>query len=667
MATTLNDHIGRVLGGRYRLIAPIGSGASAQVFLADDTTLRRRVAVKVLHQTLATDETFLRRFRAEAQAAAAMNHPHIMAVYDWGQEDVPYLVSEFLGGGSLRDILDGGTRLSVSQTLLVGLEAARGLEYAHRRGFVHRDIKPANLLFDEDARLRIADFGIARALAEAGWTEPQGAVVGTVRYASPEQAKGEPLTGKSDVYALALSMTEAVTGSVPFTTDTVLGTLMARIDQQVPVGAELGALRRVLERAGRPDPSDRPDAGEFIIGLMAAAEELERPAPLPLAGAMSRVPIDGELLDPTMHAGAAHEEEEEEERTKPSDITGIVPTIDATNVIAPVLAPPARVVEREERTPAPRGPAAPFDYTFEDEDEHHRRRWPWVLLGVLLVVGAISGGVIVYLANRTVSHKVPALVGATVDDVRAVAAKNKWVLPDQPDTDRSDDVAKDRIIRTDPPANQKLAEGEQLRYTVSLGNKTVPIPAIVGLPISQAKTTLEQAGLVLANPYKTDFDEKVPKDSVIKLDAVAQELPKGDPVPVVVSKGPKPRVVPPGLEGQPLAAVQQALTQLGLKPVPSEEFNDTVPVGNVIRLGTAPNTEVPRDSEIQVVVSKGPAPRPIPSVLNKSLQDAISTLQAQGFVVSEFRGDASKPVIATDPPAGEVQPYGTKVRIIGRS
>src|SRR5919106_5823157 len=155
--TRMTEQIGRVLGGRYRLLSPLGSGASAQVYLADDVRLRRRVAVKILHPALADDATFLRRFRAEAQSAASLSHPHIVAVYDWSGDDItPYLVIEYLGGGSLRSILDAGHRLTPAQALIVGLETARALDHAHRQGFVHRDIKPANVLFGDDARLRVA-------------------------------------------------------------------------------------------------------------------------------------------------------------------------------------------------------------------------------------------------------------------------------------------------------------------------------------------------------------------------------------------------------------------------------------------------------------------------------------------------------------------------------
>ena len=236
------------------------------MYLADDVQLRRQVAVKILHPALAGDPTFLKRFRAEARAAAALSHPNVMAVYDWGEEaDLsehgPYLVLEYLGGGSLRSMLDAGRLLTPSQALVVGLEAARGLEYAHRRGFVHRDIKPANLLFDEEGRLRIADFGLARAIAEAAWTEPSGVVLGTARYASPEQAQGKPVDGKTDVYSLALVMIESVTGTVPFAADTTVATLMARIDALVPGArvARSAALGRRARRSSRSGGAIRRD------------------------------------------------------------------------------------------------------------------------------------------------------------------------------------------------------------------------------------------------------------------------------------------------------------------------------------------------------------------------------------------------------------------------
>src|SRR5215471_13557040 len=254
--TGLADLAGRVLADRYRLLAPIGTGGSGRVYVADDVHLRRRVAVKVLHGALADDAGFLRRFRSEAQLAASLHHPNIMAVYDWGEDGVPFMVLELLEGGSLRSMLDHGTRLSVAQAALVGRDVARALDYAHRRGIVHRDIKPANLLFDEHGVVRIADFGLARALAEASWTEPAGAVFGTARYASPEQAIGVQLDARSDLYSLALVLVESVTGHLPFASDTTIGTLTARTMEPIVAGEAMGPLESVVDRVGAIDPKD---------------------------------------------------------------------------------------------------------------------------------------------------------------------------------------------------------------------------------------------------------------------------------------------------------------------------------------------------------------------------------------------------------------------------
>ena len=279
----ISDSIGRVLGKRYRLLSALGTGASAHVYLAEDVSLQRHVAVKVLQPGLATDEAFLKRFRAEARSVASLNHPHVLRVFDWGEDtDGPYLVLEYLGGGSLRDLLDRGVRLSHSQAAQLGTEVAQGLAYAHARGLVHRDIKPANLLFDEEGRVRVADFGVARALAEAAWTEPAGAMVGTARYISPEAAEGKPVDGRADVYSLALVLYEAVTGTVPFVTDTTMGTLAARIGQPLPHDEALGPLDDVLARAAAPDVAARLDAAGLAARLGALAAALPTPAPLPL-------------------------------------------------------------------------------------------------------------------------------------------------------------------------------------------------------------------------------------------------------------------------------------------------------------------------------------------------------------------------------------------------
>src|SRR5450755_1825317 len=307
--SVVSDLAGRVLAGRYLLHGAVGTGASGRVYVADDTRLRRRVAVKVLHAALAEDAAFLRRFRAEAQLAASLHHPHIVTVHDWGDDDVPFMVLELLEGGSLRSMLDQDTYLTVSQAARVGRDVASALEYAHARGVLHRDIKPANLLFDEHGIVRVADFGLARALAEASWTEPAGAVFGTARYASPEQARGAQLDARSDLYSLALVLVEAVTGSIPFAADTTIGTLAARTQSPIVAPAEMGPLQAPVERSGQIDPDDRyPDAATMEAALADVIETLPKPEPLVLPGvADSADPYPTQVVKPSPAAPPAED------------------------------------------------------------------------------------------------------------------------------------------------------------------------------------------------------------------------------------------------------------------------------------------------------------------------------------------------------------------------
>ncbi len=639
MTTSAADlQVGRVLGGRYRLIACIGSGASAHVYLADDTTLRRRVAVKILRPTVAGEDSFLRRFRAEAQAAAALNHPHILAVHDWGNDDGPYLVTEYLGGGSLRALLDSGTRLTPSQAVTVGLAAARGLDHADRRGLVHRDIKPANLLFDEEGRLRIVDFGLARALAEASVTEPTGSVVGTYRYASPEQAKGLPVDQRSDVYALALVLCEAVTGTVPFAADTSVGTLMARVDAILVPPIELGALRPAVARAADPDPELRPDAGEFATALMAAAEGLPRPKPLPLAGAItpaSRIVDHGR------------------------DLT----------VVAPAPSPAAagrRVPTSAERPSKKRRGAAPTATEVATGDipglTRRRRRWPRALL-VLVVLTAVGvGGYAVYsvLAGEQ-THTLPEVISLSPEAAQAALEDLGYEVTTA--GERTPLVEAGQVVRTEPTAGTDLAEGETVTLVLSDGPPLVGLPDVANTAIEEATRRLANVGLV-GGPQVPGFDDIVPPGAVIRLEVPegTTELPQGSEVTLVISQGPAPRVVPAGLAGLTYDDAAAQVAGLRLVAVRLDACSDTVAVGSVVSVGPAEGTEVPADSTVEISVSDGLCPIEVPDVDGLSADDADAELRALGFDV-RLEGAPNGTVFGQTPDPGELIRPGETVTI----
>ena len=615
METKSADDVGRVLGGRYRLVAPVGAGASARVYVADDVTLRRRVAVKLLHDALAADDAFLRRFRAEAQSAASLNHPNVLGVYDWGQDDVPYLVTEFLGGGSLRTMLDAGHRLSPSQALLVGMEAARGLEYAHAQGLVHRDIKPANLLFDDSGRLRIADFGLARALAEAGWTDPDGSMVGTARYAAPEQAQGERVGPAADVYALGLVVDECVRGEVQFARDTTVATLMARADTPLDPHPDLGPLMAPVRRAGVLDPTERPTAGELASELLGAAGELQRPEPLPLTGV-----VDVDSISPgddlTVHA---------------------VATAAAVNGSAPDLVP--------------------------DTDDSQRRTWPWALLATLLVVAGAVGGAVLWFQSQPVTHEVPDLVGQTLDDARVVATENDWEL-EVVEVRESGTVAGE-IVATDPPAGDDLEEGETLQAFVSLGEPLVAVPVLTGLTVDEARATLDSVGLLLgATTQVSDEDLEGGWWSTPTCRRAVAEIEQGSEVDVLVSSGPADRAVPPVPPSGDPAEAAQVLLELRFVPVEASASSEVVPEGQVIAFDPPSGVMHPADAEVAIVVSTGPPPVTIPPVVGLSVAEASAELTALGLVVGGVDGSPDRPVLSTDPGPGTEVAYGSSVVLI---
>ncbi len=674
------DRVGQVLGGRYRLLAPIGTGASATVYLSDDVVLRRRVAVKVLHDALADDSQFLKRFRAEAHNAAALNHPHIMAVHDWGQGDVPYLVTELLGGGSLRGLLDTGHRLDHAQARQVGLEAARALDYAHRRGLIHRDIKPANLLFDDEGRLRIADFGLARALAEAAWTEPAGAVLGTARYASPEQAQGASLDGRSDVYSLALVLIESVSGEVPFAADTTLGTLMARVDRPVPVPPELGPLVPALTAAGVPDPADRPDAGEFATMLMAAGD-LGPVAALPLAGTAT---LDGAELDPkeptTLYVAErqVRADFEPEIMTAPPGTT----TNGLTIVTEGEVQPPTRTLERdlaaESRADRKRrekqeaaaaavmasagGDDLPVEVLKADSARPPRRKWPWLVAAAVLVLLLAGGAGAAYVASRPQETTLTDFAGQSAADVQAQLEGRGLVVTLQPES--SETVAAGLVIRQDPPPDTKLKEGDAVALVVSSGQPPVTLPDVGGNGIDQATQMLAGIGIKVGDVTR-EYDENIQKDIVLGYaDGTPTIVPKGSTVGLRVSNGPAPRTIPSGLAGGTKEAVTAQLQALGLKVAYSEAYSPTYAQGQVIQTDPPAGSTVARDSVVTVQVSLGKEPVTIPaSIVGKSVSDATTILTGLGLTVSGVQGNPSKPVTGASPAIGSQVKPGSAVTL----
>ena len=570
---------GRLLGGRYRLGDAIGTGGSGTVYLADDLSLGRQVAVKVLHSSLVGDEAFVERFRTEARLVASLADPHVVSIYDWGVDGQAYLVTEYLGGGSLRSILSSGRTLSPSQMLMVSLEACRALDHAHRQGIVHRDVKPANLLFGQDGRLRVADFGLAEALTGAASRELYGGggVIGTARYASPEQAQGLALDGRSDVYALALCMVEGVTGHLPFVADTLEGTLSARVGRDVPIPDTLGPLVPVVAHAGAAEPENRPTARELGRMLLDIAGRMARPEPLPLVG-------PGEV-------GAA---------PMPGESDRVAPTVFPSQPVSPAPRPVRR-----------------------------RRRWTGVLLTALLIVVAAVGGMLVREVSRPTQRALPTLVGSSGDSARSLLTELGWLV-ERLDVRRNDTSAGE-VLDMQPPAGTRLAAGETVVLEVSLGSERQSIPpGLVGVSLSEASRLLVDAGLVTGEVTRVN-NEDVVAGVVLEVLTSGDTVPRGDAVDLLVSDGPLPRVVPQGLVGMMPADVVAELIALRLAPTMGEEHDEWVAAGRVSRVEPVAGTRVVVGDDVRVVISLGAAERAVPALEGLSLAAAESRLQVSGF------------------------------------
>lgn len=611
--------IGRVLGGRFRLVTRMGPGRFTDVYMAYDLAASRRVAVKLLSEDLLPEgwAGLASRFLEAAGEAAAVSHPHVVGVQSWGDSDLGlYVVSDYMEGGSLLGMLDAGHLLSPSQVLMVGLDIARGLEHIHRQGIIHGDIRPSNVLFSRRGRARLADLGTSWALSSS---EREGALmarsvfsaIDAVRYASPEQAQGLTPDHKSDVYSLVLVLTEVLTGRVPFDSDDPEYTQMAKMSRQLDLAGQFDRLGRALEQAGRPERDDRPAARDLGVGLLAAAETLPRPAPLPLSKPGPEIPDTGESAAAT--APYRHPEEVAPKATSRPAVRKLLATVVA-----------------------------------------------------LALLGAAGFGVFQLWDNwfGTETQPVPDLIGASDFELSRIENEFGWVLDRR--EQRQDGTVAGQILRQEPQPGTGLERGKTVTVWISLGPELVSIPGnLTGLFIADAEEALAAVGLSTGE-ISERFDEVAIEGVVIEVDEMLLQLEQGSRVDLVVSLGLPPRLVPEIDAGMSLAAALEQLEEAGLEALEWRVADNQVEAGHVLRVEPLPGTEVAANSVVTLVVSDGPEQVRIPFLATLGAEEAAAILEATGLCRGEIVGPPDAEVLASNPPAEAVVDFGTCVSLITR-
>ena len=530
--------IGSVLGGRYRLIELLGQGGMATIYRARDQQLERDVAVKVLRPEYGRDPDFGSRFRQEAQSAASLNHPNIVSVFDYGQDPVgPFIVMELVDGEDLSQIIKRSAPLGPRQAARLTAEVAHALSAAHERGIVHRDVKPGNVLVSRDGRVKVADFGIARAIAEAQMTLP-GTTLGSVHYFSPEQARGEPATTASDVYALGIVLYELLTGRRPWVGDSAASIAMARLSGPIPSPSAVRAgippeLESITRRALALAPEDRFDNAQ----AMAAA----------LDGYLGDRPVDTPGVAPVVPPARP-------DPGRPTDAT-------AVTVAAGVARPNAGRVPyspeayAEGDVPPPRpvgaGRRAPVYERVEEDERQGTSPWVWISALLALAILAVAAFLVFQLLSGGGSPEpspsgqtveVPNFVGMTFDEAQREGDR-LGIEVVRAATEESDEPA-DTVLAQDPPEGTEIAEGDEVRLTLAVGAATVAVPDLRNRTRSEAINLIFQANLTLGD-ITEEYDPVVAEGLVIRQDPPANlQITKGAPINITISRGPEPTPTP---------------------------------------------------------------------------------------------------------------------------
>ncbi|MGC9380194.1 Stk1 family PASTA domain-containing Ser/Thr kinase [Streptomyces sp. MH13] len=619
MDTTLQDPlVGQVLDGRYRVEARIAVGGMATVYRAVDTRLDRVLALKVMHPTLAADATFVERFIREAKSAARLDHPNVVQVFDQGAEGAyVYLAMEYIAGCTLRDVLRerGALRPRAALDILEPVLAALGA--AHRAGFVHRDMKPENVLIGDDGRVKVADFGLVRAVDTV--TSTTGAVLGTVSYLAPEQIEHGTADPRVDVYACGVVLHEMLTGAKPHEGDSPAQVLYKHLHEDVPppsaaVPGMAYELDELVASATARNPEIRPHDAVALLSQTRQAR-----------GALSEDQLDA--VPPQALTGG-HDNAEDRTSVIPRALTLPRPLpVNEDEGDGTDGAFPADGVNRTSRLAAPQ-PAPPRRRRPE------LRRGPLaVVVAVLLVLGVGTG---VWYINSGQFTKVPALLSTTEAQARD-RLDEAGLDVGEVEHAYSDTVERGKVISTDPGVGTRIRKNDSVSFTVSDGPDTVKLPDVAGYRLDRARTVLKDEGLEPGMVTRA-FSEEVPKGFVISTKPkTGTTVRAGSAVALVVSKGGPIDV--PDVTGDDLADARAELTEAGLKvKVADEQVNSEHDKGQVARQTPGSGSRAAEGDTVTLTVSKGPEMIEVPDVVGDSVDDAKRTLKDAGFDVKEDRG-----------------------------
>lgn len=597
----------RIYGRRYRITESIGSGGMAEVFKAVDEVLGRTVAVKVLHPRYAADPTFAARFRQEAQAAANLQSPYIVNIYDWGQDgSTYYIVMEYVRGTDLKSIIQQKGALDAAHVAEIGAQVCAALSVAHGYDVIHRDIKPHNIMVTPDGSVKVMDFGIARA-GNTTMTQT-GSVLGTAHYVSPEQAQGRQLTAASDLYSLGVVLFEAATGRLPFDGDTPVAVALKQVNEAAPLPRQINPgvdpnLEAVIVKAMAKNPAER----------YATAEEMRRD--------LQRVAQGAEVAAPA----------------------AVIPPADRTAVM----------------------PQVGDDANLDDRNAGPKKKkvWPWILVAALLIAAGlgVAWGMGLLGTSRV---SVPDVTGETQADAERLITDQGFTVGDVAQQ-ASADVEEGTVISQSPIGGYPAEEGSAIDLVVSSGPEQVEVPDIVGMSESAAVAAITAAGLTPA-PQTSKYSSKVDAGDVMKQSPDAgEQVDAGSAVEYVVSRGIE-MVTVPDVEGMKRSTAISTLKDAGFDVSTSEQYSDSVSDGLVISQNPSKNLEVAKGSTVKIVVSKGPENADVPDVIGMTESKATSTLEKAGFdvTVSYEYHTGSGMVLEQDPTDGTSAKIGSTVKIL---